>query len=487
MAPRGGATSAECIGLLDIGSSKVVCAIANVARGSAGDRRVTEVIGIGYQKSRGMRGGFVGNLDDAESAVRSAVSQAEQSAGVTIESAVSTVSCGRIQSQRFHAHVPLAREPVSQTHVDRLQDAAEGYARRGGRMLMHCNRIDFGLDGHFGIWEPHGLRGERLTGSYHAIGGDEGPIRNLGAVISRCLLGCDALVPAPIASALAVTSPDERELGVLVIDFGGGTTSYAEYFAGRLVDCGVLPYGGELVTYDLARRLGASISEAERIKTLYGSMVGAQSDADAQISYMTGLGGQTRERGGPDGRTSGGGVAYTNRALVHDVVRGRVLRQIDSFWSRQLEMAAADGGDWDAPNLVLTGGGSQVAALATVVQQRFGVPVRLGSPAPFAVGAENLSAPQFAAVAGLARCLPQAQTSRVGKRRAPSDGKPFRPMPPSARPEYRSTAPSGGRPGVNSGPGLPMGAQGAGRPLAGRAASPTGYLSRVARWVRDAF
>ena len=160
----------------------------------------------------------------------------------------------------------------------KLMAAGESYAERDGRTLIHLNRLGCELDGAGGVKDPRGLSARRLSAALHAVTADEAPLRNLLVLIERCYAGCDGLVAAPYASALAVTTEEERQFGVTCIDFGAGTTSIALFADGLFAGTDVIPVGGQHLTYDIAKTLQTPLVEAERIKTLYGTLLNAQSD-----------------------------------------------------------------------------------------------------------------------------------------------------------------------------------------------------------------
>ena len=269
----------KIVGLLDIGTFKVACLIV-----AAGERAPSNghagvpgrVIGVGHQRSRGVKAGVITNLDEAEAAVRATIAQAERMAGVTLEEVLVSVSCGRLSSQNFAASAAVESGTVSDDDVERVLAGGRSYAEREGRTLVHLNRIGFRLDGVSGIPDPRGMAARRLAADLHAVTGDEAPIRNLLLVIERCYLNASGLIPSALASAIAATSEEERRLGVTCIDIGGGATTLAVFAEGRFLFTDTVTVGGSHITFDIARTLQTPLAEAERIKALYGTLVGAQ-------------------------------------------------------------------------------------------------------------------------------------------------------------------------------------------------------------------
>ncbi len=249
-------------GLLDIGTSKIAAAIV------AGDGPEVRVAGVGLQRSKGVKAGVLTDLDAAESAVRAAIGQAERAAGVTLEGVSVSFAAGRLKSRHFAAKTEVPAGRVAQADLDRVTAAGRDYAERDGRSLVHLNALGYRLDGAPGAREVRGLAAHQLTADFHAVTADEAPLRNVMLLIERCYLACDGIIAAPYASALAVTTPEEREIGVTVIDIGAGTAGIAFFAEGQLAGVDVVPVGSQHLTFDIARGLRTPLVEAERIKTL---------------------------------------------------------------------------------------------------------------------------------------------------------------------------------------------------------------------------
>ena len=376
---RGG----DIIGALDIGTSKIACLIFEIERGGGGAR----ILGVGHQRSRGLKSGVVVDASAAELAIRAAVAQAERAAGATLRDVYVAITCGRLASLSFAAHGQITGGSIGDGDIARVFDGARAYAERDNRVLVHMNRKAFRLDGVIGGDDPRGMAAAKLSADMHAVTADEGAVRNVLHVVERCHLSVAGLVAAPYASALAVTSEDERRLGVTVVDMGGGTTTLACFSDEQFLHCEVLATGGHHLTFDIAQNLRAPLAEAERIKALYASMVNAKSDVSDRFSYAA--------TGEPDG-----GLRELTRAQLADVVRSRIESLLQEVVSR-VRAAGLDGHP-----VVLTGGASQLAGLAASAARFFEVPVRLGRPQSLpglVVGADN---PAFAAVVGLGLVVP---------------------------------------------------------------------------------
>ncbi len=380
------------VGLLDIGTSKVAAAILvqDPQAASNGDTYGgMRIAGLGMHRSRGVKAGVLTDLDEAETAVRGAISQAERAAGMTLDSVIVSVACGRLKSQHFAASAEIQGGMVLDEDIDRVMDAGRAYAERDGRSLIHLNRLGFRLDGVPGVVDPLGLAARQLAADLHSVTADEAPLRNLLLLIERCYLSCAGLVASPYASALAVTTEEERELGVTCIDFGAGTTSIALFAEGRFAGVDVVPVGSQHISFDIAKTLQTPLAEAERIKTLYGTLISAQSDEHESFSYPL--------AGEEDGATY-----QTTKARLTEIIRPRVA-QIMSLVRERLEQNGASA--YAGEKIVLTGGASQLLGAAEFAANEFGRPVRVGKPAALPGLPLSVAGPHFATLAGLAAAV----------------------------------------------------------------------------------
>ncbi len=231
--------------IIDIGSSKIVCLIVVYDQHPAPDLPLSQfagarVIGIGHQRARGIKAGVVADIDAAEQSIRMAVSQAERTAGVEISRVYVSVSCGRLQSQHFAAQARTETGIVDNMDIARVMDAGRAYAERDGRSLVHLSRVGMYLDGNLVGGEPVGMAGHEIAADLHTISADETPLRNLIMLIERCYLEVAGLIVAPFSSAIAVTTKEERRLGVTVLDIGGGTTTISSFLDGAFVFADVI-------------------------------------------------------------------------------------------------------------------------------------------------------------------------------------------------------------------------------------------------------
>ena len=382
----------QIFGILDIGTSKVAAAV--VATDPTDRNTPAKIIGLGLQRSKGVKAGVLTDLDEAEMAVRAAISQAERSANVTLESVSVSVSCGRLKSAHFSASADIHSGVVTDDDISRMLAGGRAYAERDGRTLLHMNQLGYRLDGAEGVRDPKGLAARHLLAHLHTVTADEAPLRNLLLLIERCYLTCDGLVATPYASALAATTEEERDIGITCIDLGAGTSSISMFADGRFIGADVVPVGSQHITFDIAKALQTPLVEAERIKTLYGTLVSAQSDEHESFSYPL---------AGEDDGTS----YQTTKARLTDIIRPRVAQILGLVRERLAQNgASAYAGD----RVVLTGGASQLLGSQEFTANQLGKPVRAGRPQSFPGLPESLSGPQFAALAGLAIAAGQSES-----------------------------------------------------------------------------
>ncbi|MDX2287979.1 MAG: cell division protein FtsA [Hyphomicrobiaceae bacterium] len=386
------------LGLLDIGTSKNACLIVALDRGAAvAGRPSGRVVGLGHKRSRGIKAGVITDLEHAEQAVRACVGDAERMAGVTLDAVLVAVGCGRIRSQTFAANAEIANGIVADADIARVLSGGHAYVERDGRRLLHMNRIAFRLDGAPGASNPRGMAARRLTADLTAVTADEAPLRNIAVLLDRCFLGLDGFVASPYASALAVTSAEERRLGVTAIDIGAGTTKIGMFVDGHLIAAEVVPVGSDHITYDIARALRTPLAEAERIKALYGTVLFAQSDEHEVFSYPL--------------ADEEGYYQATKAQLARIVAQraqslfGLIEERLDRSGMRHLA----------GRRFVLTGGGAELVGLAELAANRLREPVRVAGPSGPSGLPQAVRVPAFATVVGLLQAAEEAERAPGGQ------------------------------------------------------------------------
>jgi cell division protein FtsA len=379
------------VAALDIGTSKVVCLIARLRPQTPSDvlrRRshAIEVIGIGHCEARGMKGGAVVNLAEAEAAVRHAVDLAEREASVQLESAVVAVSSGRLTSELYAATINVAGPAVTEHDVARVLTAGSHHSVRPGSVVLHSLPIGYALDGVRGIGEPRGMLGHQFGVDMHAVTGDVAAVRNLMFAVERCHLSVEAMVAAPYVAGLSVLADDEADLGAALIDMGAGTTTAAVFSGGRFIHADGFALGGHHVTMDLARGLNARVADAERIKTFYGSVLAGGSDERDMVTVP------------PVGEDDREPPQFVSRASLVRIIKPRVEEILEMVRDR---LAVSPFAAEPRARVVLTGGASQLTGLPDLAARILNRPVRVGRPLGIAGLPEAAKGPAFAVAAGL--------------------------------------------------------------------------------------
>lgn len=391
----------EVFAALDIGSSKIACFIARTD-----DEGLPHVVGIGHQSAEGVRAGLISDMESVQRAIAAAVTSAEQMAGETIERVTVNVSGSQLFSQMATVELPLNGRDVTDPDLQRIMAQGQNLASEDsqGHMLelIHTLPVHYVLDGQKGIRDPLGMIGHLLSVQLHLISASFGPVRTLITAIARCHLEVERLVAAPYASGLSCLVEDEMELGCTVIDIGAGTTSFGSFVEGHLIHADGISVGGSHITNDLARGLTTSLSNAERLKTLYGSAILSPKD-ERDIVDVPQIGEESPE-------------------MANHVPKAQLIRIIQPRLEEMFELVRAKliaAGSMDAAGhrIVLTGGTSQLPGIRDMAQKildkqvRLGKPIRIARPipgvqqktdAPMRTGlADAVSGPAFSTIAGL--------------------------------------------------------------------------------------
>jgi cell division protein FtsA len=367
-------------GVLDIGTTKIACLIGRTE--SDGSLRV---LGFGWQKGRGIRGGGIIDLDAAEKAIRASVGQAEDMADTRLHSVTVNLTCGQPESRLFNVQWPVGGRAVDEHDVRRVVHEARLRAAVDGREVIHALPLTFSVDETGGVADPRGLFCEELNARLHIVDAVSTALRSLAACVARCDLDISELVSTPMAAGLATLVADERELGATVIDMGGGTTGMAVFAEGQLLHTAQLPIGGQHVTNDLARMLSTPVVHAERLKTLYGNAQPCKDDEREMLPVP--LVGEEEHQ-----------IAKVPRSMVVNVIRPRLEETFEMVKERLdssgLTRAAGT-------RVVLTGGACQLAGARDLAGRILNKQVRLGRPSALRGLPDSATGPAFATAAGL--------------------------------------------------------------------------------------
>lgn len=366
---------------LDVGTTKVCCFIAVLD--DSGQMRVT---GIGHHASAGLKAGTIVDMEAAETSIRAAVHAAEKMADITINNVVASIGGGRPFSNSMTHNLSIGSSAISDSDMRRLSNDIRAIQQEPHRTLVHAIPTGYAIDGSNGIRDPRGLHGTSLGISIHLVTVDESATRNLETGIIRCHLNPSELVLSPYASGLACLVEDEMDLGVTVVDMGGGTTTMAVFFDGAAVYADSVPVGGINVTNDIARGLSTSIANAERLKTLHGNALPSDSDEREIVSAP---------QVGDDADTH---ASLVPKSLLVGIIAPRVEEIFELVRSR---LAASSFERTAGRRVVLTGGGSQLTGVRELAAQILDKQIRLGRPIRVSGLADATGGPAFSTAAGL--------------------------------------------------------------------------------------
>jgi cell division protein FtsA len=366
---------------LDIGTTNIACVVAEVREHSAVD-----VVGLGGAPSRGIRKGVVVNLDATVDAVKAAVSEAELMAGVDVQSATIGIAGAHIRSFNSRGVIAVTSKDrtVGREDVERVLEAARAVSIPSDREILHVLPQEFVLDEQHGIASAVGMTGNRLEANVHIVTAATTSVQNLVTCVNRAGIEVRDLVLEQLAASEAVLSADERELGVALIDVGGGTTDLAIFERGSIWHTAVLPVGGDHFTNDLAVGLRTPIPDAERIKKKYGCALGSLVDDDEAIEVPT-VGGRKPR--------------LLSRQVMAEILQPRAE---ELFTLVHEEVVRAGFEKLLNAGVVLTGGGSLLNGTVEICEQVFGLPVRRGQAQSVGGLMEPGSGPGNATAVGLA-------------------------------------------------------------------------------------
>jgi cell division protein FtsA len=371
-------------GVLDIGSTKVVCVIARV-EGAGTEQPEPRALGFGWQRARGVRAGNIVDLEEAEAAIRAAVGQAEEMADTQLRGAIVNLSCGQPGSHHQRMEWPIGGRPVTGADLRGIIGEGQRRSAEDGRETVHAFPLGFTVDATPGAEDPRGMVCDTLAARLHLVDAAQFSLRNLGACLLRCDLEVEELVSAPFAAGLATLVDDEKQLGATLIDMGGGTTTVAVFGDGHLLHTAHVPVGGWNVTNDLARGLSTPLLHAERLKTLHGGVLSAPDDEREWLPV-------------PQVGEDEDHIARMPRAMVVSIIRPRLEETFELVRDR---LAAAGLTGELGRRVVLTGGGSQLVGARELAARVLDRQVRLGRPHAVRGLPETAHGPAFAATLGL--------------------------------------------------------------------------------------
>ncbi|MDF1582887.1 MAG: cell division protein FtsA [Methyloprofundus sp.] len=342
---------------LDIGTSKVAAIV-----GEINDAGEVEVIGIGSTPSRGLKKGVVINLESTVNSIQRAVEEAELMAGCEITSVYAGIAGSHIKSLNSHGIVAIRDKEVSQYDINRVIDSARAVAIPADQKILHILPQEFIIDMQEGIKEPIGMSGIRLEAKVHMVTGSVSAAQNIIKCIRRCELDVDDIVLEQLASCSSVLTEDEKELGVCLIDIGGGTTDIAIFSRGAIKHTAVIPIAGDQVTNDVAVALRTPTQNAEEIKILHACALTQLADVNEMIDVPS-IGDRPSRK-----------ISKQNLAEIIEPRYEELMLLVQA----ELRRSGYEG--LIAAGMVLTGGSSKVTGLVELAEEIFHMPVRLGFP-----------------------------------------------------------------------------------------------------------
>ncbi len=363
---------------LDIGTSKVVAIVGEI---SVDDE--IEIIGIGSNQSRGLKKGVVVNIESTVHSIQRAIEEAELMAGCEIHSVYTGIAGSHIRSLNSHGIVAIRDSEVSYSDVDRVIDAAKAVAIPADQKILHILPQEFVIDNQEGVKEPIGMSGVRLESKVHIVTGAVSAAQNIVKCVRRCGLEVDDIILEQLASSYSVLTEDEKDLGVCMIDIGGGTTDIAVFTDGAIHHTAVIPIAGDQVTNDIAVALRTPTQHAEDIKVQYACALTQLANHDESIE-VPGVGDRPSRR--------------LARQTLAEVVQPR-YEELFSLVQSELRRSGFE--SLIAAGIVLTGGSSKMDGVIELAEEIFHMPVRLGIPQYISGLSDVVKSPIYATGVGL--------------------------------------------------------------------------------------
>mgnify|MGYP001007271667 CR=1 FL=1 len=363
---------------LDIGTSKVVALVGEI--GTDGE---LEIVGIGSHPSRGMKKGVVVNIESTVQSIQRAIEEAELMAGCQIHSVYAGIAGNHIRSMNSHGIVAIREGEVVQADIDRVLDAAQAVAIPADQKVLHILPQEYVIDNQEGVREPRGMSGVRLEAKVHLVTCAMNAVQNIEKCIRRCGLEVEDVILEQLASSYSVLTEDEKELGVCMVDIGGGTTDIAIFTEGAIRHTAVIPIAGDQVTNDIAMALRTPTQHAEEIKIRYACALAKLAGPEETIKVPS-----VGERPPRD----------LSRQALAEVVEPRYD---ELFTLIQAELRRSGFEDMIPAGIVLTGGTAKMEGAVELAEEIFHMPVRLGVPQEFKGLSDVVRNPIYATGVGL--------------------------------------------------------------------------------------
>ena len=410
----------KTFGAVNIGSFRISAMVAGLT-----ETGEMVVLGSGHRAAQGIKRGYVTDMQAATYAVRDAVERAEKLANTAVSSVWIGSSGAGLASQVAQVEIDIGGRRIEDDDIEHLLLAAQGVIQPDGRMVLHAQPAHYTLDGADGVSDPKGLHAERLGVDIHVMLADGAPIRNITEAVQNAHLQVEAVVASPIAAGYACLSPEERDLGVALVEFGAEVTNVSVYAAGMLLGLVTIPMGSGDVTDAIASAFGIRRFQAERLKCVHGSAIASPSDHREMIPVNA----PGDEMTGPIARHADDKNRIPRAELI-SVITEQMARLMDEV-GRALKSLGFTG--QRGQQIVLTGGGAELAGLADYAQAALGKPVRIGRPLHIKGLPEAHGTPGFSTLTGLVlyAAADPIDIRKVG--RAGREGAPFDKLGPVGR------------------------------------------------------
>jgi cell division protein FtsA len=369
---------------LDLGSAKTTALIGEVI-GELPKHPVIKILGVGQSRTTGMRRGVVADIEETTRSIRKAMLDAERMAGVQVHEVYAGIAGEHVQAMTSKGIVAVSHDEINKSDVDRANEVARAQAIPAERELLHAIPQEYTVDKNTGIRDPIGMTGTRLETEMYLVTIGSSPAANLRKSVDRAGYLVRELVLEPLASALAVLTEDEKELGVALVEMGAGTTDIAIFHEGKIRHLGTIAFGGNNVTSDIVHGLGVTQADAERLKERYGCAYEPLVDPNDVIQLPS-------------------TVAQGERQIPRELLAHIIHQRMDEIFDLvQREISTAGYAGRLSAGVVLTGGASAMMGSAELASDVFGAGVRVGVPSENLGGlSDSVEAPRFATAVGLA-------------------------------------------------------------------------------------
>jgi cell division protein FtsA len=363
---------------LDMGTSKIVAIVAEITPEGG-----FEIIGTGTQPSRGLKKGVVVNIEATMASIQRVIEEAELMANCRITEVYTGIAGSHIRSLNSSGMVAIKEKEVTQADIDRVVETAKAIAIPNDQQILHILPQEFIIDGQEDVREPLGMSGVRLEVKVHIVTGAVSSVENITKCVRRCGLEVRDVILQPLASSIAVISEDEKDLGVCLMDIGGGTTDIAVFVGGAIRHTAVIPIAGDQVTNDIAMTLRTPTKDAEELKIRHGCAL-RQLAAVNEMIEVPGVGDRPARK--------------LSRQTLAEVIEPRV-EELYSLVQAELRRSGFE--ELLSSGIVLTGGTAQLQGMAELGEEVFHLPVRIGVPAYTGGLAELVRSPSYATAVGL--------------------------------------------------------------------------------------